>query len=105
MSFCLVSQVLNKYLEFKAAARLRREKLEDSRRFQYFRRDADELESWINEKLPHPLQQVLPRGAPLDSAVLQLVGHLGDTQSSTTNKASQKGHWVIGGGEVTRHHL
>ena len=44
-------QVLNKYLEFKAAARLRREKLEDSRRFQYFRRDADELESWINEKL------------------------------------------------------
>ena len=44
-------QVLNKYLEFKAAARLRREKLEDSRRYQYFRRDADELESWINEKL------------------------------------------------------
>ena len=44
-------KVLNKYLEFKAAARLRREKLEDSRRFQYFRRDADELESWINEKL------------------------------------------------------
>ena len=25
--------------------------MEDSRRFQYFRRDADELESWINEKL------------------------------------------------------
>ena len=31
--------------------RLRGEKLEDSRRYQYFRRDADELESWINEKL------------------------------------------------------
>ena len=25
--------------------------MEDSRRYQYFRRDADELESWINEKL------------------------------------------------------
>lgn len=25
--------------------------MEDSRRFQYFKRDADELESWINEKL------------------------------------------------------
>jgi len=44
-------QVLNRFVEFKAAARLRREKLEDSRRYQYFRRDADELESWINEKL------------------------------------------------------
>ena len=29
----------------------RREKLEDSRRFQYFKRDADELETWIHEKL------------------------------------------------------
>jgi len=44
-------QVLNRYHEFKVAARLRREKLEDSRRFQYFRRDADELENWIYEKL------------------------------------------------------
>jgi len=44
-------QVLGRYHEFKAAARLRREKLEDSRRYQYFRRDADELESWIHEKL------------------------------------------------------
>jgi len=44
-------QVLTRYHEFKAAARIRREKLEDSRRYQYFRRDADELESWIHEKL------------------------------------------------------
>jgi len=44
-------QVLNRYVEFKSNAKLKREKLEDSRRFQYFRRDADELESWIYEKL------------------------------------------------------
>lgn len=44
-------QVLNRYGEFKQEARNKREKLEDSRRFQYFKRDADELESWINEKL------------------------------------------------------
>ena len=44
-------QVLRRYLDFKEAARVKREKLEDSRRFQYFRRDADELESWIYEKL------------------------------------------------------
>ena len=30
---------------------MRREKLEDSRRYQYFRRDADELDTWIHEKL------------------------------------------------------
>ncbi|GLV31595.1 alpha Spectrin [Carabus blaptoides fortunei] len=44
-------QVLNRYDNFKADARAKREKLEDSRRFQYFKRDADELESWIHEKL------------------------------------------------------
>ncbi|XP_076347775.1 spectrin alpha chain-like [Tachypleus tridentatus] len=44
-------QVLGLYSEFKSEARVKREKLEDSRRFQYFKRDADELESWINEKL------------------------------------------------------
>ncbi|GFT44789.1 spectrin alpha chain [Nephila pilipes] len=44
-------QVLSRYSEFKSEARHKRERLEDSRRFQYFKRDADELESWINEKL------------------------------------------------------
>ncbi|XP_031333128.1 spectrin alpha chain isoform X3 [Photinus pyralis] len=44
-------QVLTRYDNFKADARAKREKLEDSRRYQYFRRDADELESWILEKL------------------------------------------------------
>lgn len=44
-------QVLHRYDNFKADARAKREKLEDSRRFQYFKRDADELESWIHEKL------------------------------------------------------
>uniref|UniRef100_A0A1W7R9J9 Spectrin alpha chain n=1 Tax=Hadrurus spadix TaxID=141984 RepID=A0A1W7R9J9_9SCOR len=43
--------VLDRYSQFKAAARSKRDKLEDSRRFQYFKRDADELESWIYEKL------------------------------------------------------
>lgn len=43
--------MLNRYEDFKQEARAKREKLEDSRRFQYFKRDADELESWIQEKL------------------------------------------------------
>ena len=44
-------QVLSRYSQFKSDARAKRDKLEDSRRFQYFKRDADELESWIFEKL------------------------------------------------------
>ena len=44
-------QVLSRYSQFKCDARSKRDKLEDSRRFQYFKRDADELESWIFEKL------------------------------------------------------
>nr|XP_032800960.1 spectrin alpha chain, non-erythrocytic 1 isoform X8 [Petromyzon marinus] len=44
-------QVLDRYHRFKELSSLRRHKLEDSRRFQFFRRDADELEKWIQEKL------------------------------------------------------
>ncbi|KAK6196167.1 hypothetical protein SNE40_001445 [Patella caerulea] len=44
-------EVLNRYSNFKFNCKERREKLEDSRRYQYFKRDADELQSWILEKL------------------------------------------------------
>jgi hypothetical protein len=41
--------VLGRYSAFKSEVKIKREKLEDSRRFQYFKRDSDELESWIYE--------------------------------------------------------
>lgn len=44
-------EVLGRYGFFKHACKDRRERLEDSRRYQFFKRDADELESWIYEKL------------------------------------------------------
>lgn len=44
-------QVLSRYAKFRADALSKRQLLEDSRRFQYFKRDADELEAWILEKL------------------------------------------------------
>uniref|UniRef100_A0A4W5RSV9 Spectrin alpha, non-erythrocytic 1 n=1 Tax=Hucho hucho TaxID=62062 RepID=A0A4W5RSV9_9TELE len=44
-------QVLDRYRRFKELSGVRRQKLEDSYRFQFFRRDADELEKWIQEKL------------------------------------------------------
>ena len=45
------NEVLSRYVDFKGSCKQRRDMLEDSRRFQYFKRDADELESWILEKL------------------------------------------------------
>ena len=44
-------QVLGRYSAFKDATKLRRQRLEDARMYMYFKRDADELESWIHEKL------------------------------------------------------
>jgi spectrin alpha len=44
-------QVLTRFAHFKEAAKYRRDKLEDSREYQYFKRDAAELEMWINEKI------------------------------------------------------
>lgn len=50
-------QVLGRYDAFQDGAKVKRSRLEDSRRFQYFKRDADELESWINEKLQTALDE------------------------------------------------
>lgn len=44
-------QVLRRYGEFKDATRARRRRLEEARRYHQFKRDADEVEAWINEKL------------------------------------------------------
>lgn len=44
-------QVLRRYAEFKEVTRLRRQRLEDAKRYHQFKRDADEVEAWINEKL------------------------------------------------------
>ncbi|TGZ69187.1 hypothetical protein CRM22_003879 [Opisthorchis felineus] len=44
-------QVLSRYSAFKEATEYRRHRLEQAKRYQYFKRDADELESWILEKL------------------------------------------------------
>lgn len=44
-------QVLERYSYFKAATSARRKRLEDAKRYFQFRRDADEVEVWINERI------------------------------------------------------
>uniref|UniRef100_A0A8R1DU58 Spectrin alpha chain n=1 Tax=Caenorhabditis japonica TaxID=281687 RepID=A0A8R1DU58_CAEJA len=44
-------EVLGHYSVFKSHSETKRERLEEARQFQYFKRDADELNAWILEKL------------------------------------------------------
>lgn len=44
-------QVLSRYSAFKEATEFRRRRLEEAKKYQYFKRDAGELEGWIVEKL------------------------------------------------------
>ena len=44
-------QVLKRYAEFKVATQSRRKRLEDTKRLFQFKRDADEVEVWINDKM------------------------------------------------------
>ena len=44
-------EVLKRYAEFKSATVARRKRLEDARRYYQFKRDADEVEAWIRERL------------------------------------------------------
>ncbi len=60
-------QVLNRYDQFKDATKARREQLEEARRYMLFNRDADELESWLNEKL-----QTAGDDSPIDPTNLQV---------------------------------
>lgn len=44
-------QVLRRYAEFKEATRLKRLRLEEAKRYHQWKRDVDECEIWITEKL------------------------------------------------------
>lgn len=44
-------QVLKRYAEFKVATQSRRKRLEDAKQLFQFKRDADEVVVWINDKL------------------------------------------------------
>lgn len=44
-------EVLKRYNDFKSATISRRKRLEDARRYFQFKRDADEVEAWIRERL------------------------------------------------------
>lgn len=45
------TNVLEKYAKVKLITQQRRARLEDARKFQQFKRDAEELEAWITEKM------------------------------------------------------
>lgn len=81
-------QVLGRYSNFKTEVKLKREKLEDSRRFQYFKRDADELESWIYEKLQAASDETFKDATNLQAKIQkhQVIFYLYLFVTMTTNK-------------------
>lgn len=60
-------QVLKRYAEFKVATQSRRKRLEDAKQLFQFKRDADEVEVWINDKMEIALDECYK-----DSANLQV---------------------------------
>lgn len=65
------SEVLNHYSQFKNYAKNKRERLEEARQFQYFKRDADELEIWILEKLQTASEESWKDSTNLQVNILQ----------------------------------
>ncbi|XP_063713105.1 spectrin alpha chain-like isoform X2 [Symsagittifera roscoffensis] len=53
------TQLLGKFDDFKDAAKARRQLLEDAKEFHIFKRDADELKAWLQEKIDSLKEEVL----------------------------------------------
>uniref|UniRef100_A0A670YZN6 Spectrin alpha chain, non-erythrocytic 1 n=1 Tax=Pseudonaja textilis TaxID=8673 RepID=A0A670YZN6_PSETE len=104
-------QVLDRYHRFKELSTLRRQKLEDSYRFQFFQRDADELEKWIQEKLqiasdesykdPSNLQGKLQKHQAFEAEVQANSGAIVKLDE-TGNQMINEGHFAM---EVIRSRL
>ena len=50
---------MGKFDDFKDAAKARRQLLEDAKEFHIFKRDADELKAWLQEKIDSLKEEVL----------------------------------------------
>lgn len=97
-------QVLNRYNQFKEAARDRRSKLEQSRLFQYFRRDVDEVKLWIGDKvhllvseqIPNDLPEILNRIQRHQTFVAEITAHKAVMQQLEEQAANMvaKGHYA-----------
>ncbi|XP_065068119.1 spectrin alpha chain, non-erythrocytic 1-like [Rhopilema esculentum] len=94
-------EVLKRYSEFKAATIARRKRLEDAKRYYQFKRDADEVEAWINERLqiateesykdPTNLQVKLQKHAAFE-AEIQANKYMLDGIDAIGNKMVEDGH-------------
>ncbi|KAI6173416.1 Spectrin protein 1 [Aphelenchoides besseyi] len=65
------TEVLSHYGQFKDFAKLKRDRLEEARQFQYFKRDADELEIWILEKLQTASEESFKDPTNLQAKILK----------------------------------
>lgn len=93
---------MNHYGQFKDYAKLKRDRLEEARQFQYFKRDADELEIWILEKLQTASEESFRDPTNLQAKILKHDAFVSEVEAhsnaikkldKTGNDMIQHGHY------------
>lgn len=91
------SEVLGHYSQFKDFARDKRHHLEEARQYQYFKRDADELEIWILEKLQTASEESYRDPTNLQSKIQKHEAFVTEVQAhaNTITKLDKTGNDMI----------
>uniref|UniRef100_A0A7E4VTH7 Spectrin alpha chain n=1 Tax=Panagrellus redivivus TaxID=6233 RepID=A0A7E4VTH7_PANRE len=91
------TEVLHHYSQFKDYAREKRHHLEEARQYQYFKRDADELEIWILEKLQTASEESYRDPTNLQSKIQKHEAFVTEVQahSNTIVKLDKTGNDMI----------
>uniref|UniRef100_A0A0K0ELE0 SH3 domain-containing protein n=1 Tax=Strongyloides stercoralis TaxID=6248 RepID=A0A0K0ELE0_STRER len=96
-------EVLGHYTQFKEYAKVKRDRLEEARQFQYFKRDADELEIWILEKLQTAAEESFKDPINLQAKIQKHESFVAEVQAhsnaitkldKTGNDMIQNGHFA-----------
>uniref|UniRef100_A0A1I8B6Y0 Spectrin alpha chain n=1 Tax=Meloidogyne hapla TaxID=6305 RepID=A0A1I8B6Y0_MELHA len=96
------TEVLDHYVQFKDFAKTKRDRLEEARQFQYFKRDADELEIWILEKLQTAAEESFRDPTNLQAKIQKHEAFVAEVQAhsnaitkldKTGNDMIQHGHY------------
>uniref|UniRef100_A0AC34F2Y3 SH3 domain-containing protein n=1 Tax=Panagrolaimus sp. ES5 TaxID=591445 RepID=A0AC34F2Y3_9BILA len=91
------SEVLTHYQQFKHFAQEKRNHLEEARQYQYFKRDADELEIWILEKLQTASEESYRDPTNLQSKIQKHEAFVTEVQAhaNTITKLDKTGNDMI----------
>ncbi|KAI6244011.1 Spectrin protein 1 [Aphelenchoides fujianensis] len=98
------TEVLTHYGQFKDFAKLKRDRLEEARQFQYFKRDADELEIWCLEKLQTASEESFKDPTNLQAKILKHEAFYAEVEahSNAIKKLDRTGNDMINNGHYEK---